>query len=59
VGALVYEIVRIYASAFAADIWQLLLGVFLLVIILFAPGGIMGIVDSLIGHARSARKILK
>jgi ABC-type branched-subunit amino acid transport system permease subunit len=59
VGALVYEMVRIYASAFAADIWQLLLGVFLLVIILFAPGGIMGIVDSLTGRVRPAGKVLK
>jgi ABC-type branched-subunit amino acid transport system permease subunit len=49
VGALIYEIVRVYASAFAADIWQMLLGAFLLIIILFAPGGIMGIVDRLIG----------
>lgn len=48
IGALIYEMVRIYASAFAADIWQLLLGVFLLIIILFAPGGIMGIFDRLI-----------
>lgn len=52
IGALVYEVVRIYASAFAGDIWQMLLGAFLLVIILFAPGGIMGIVDSLMRHGR-------
>lgn len=52
IGALIYEMVRIYASAFAADIWQLLLGVFLLIIILFAPGGIMGIFDRLIGRHR-------
>ncbi|KQI68789.1 branched-chain amino acid ABC transporter permease [Loktanella sp. 3ANDIMAR09] len=42
-GALAYEIVRAYAAAFAADIWQLVLGVFLLVVILFAPGGLAGI----------------
>lgn len=48
VGALVYEIVRVYASAFAGDVWQLVLGAFLLVIILFAPGGIMGIADGLL-----------
>ena len=50
IGALIYEIVRVYASAFAGDIWQLLLGSFLLVIILFAPGGIMGIADGLMGR---------
>ncbi|MFD0859043.1 branched-chain amino acid ABC transporter permease [Roseovarius aquimarinus] len=47
VGAAIYEIVRTYASAFAADIWQMVLGIFLLVIILFAPGGIAGIYNSL------------
>lgn len=55
IGALIYEIVRVYASAFAGDIWQMLLGGFLLVIILFAPGGIMGIADSLIGKAGRGR----
>ena len=51
VGALIYEMVRVYASAFAGDIWQMLLGAFLLVIILFAPGGIMGILDGLMRRA--------
>ena len=46
-GALAYEVVRSYASVFAADIWQLVLGVFLLVIILFAPGGLVGIYGGL------------
>lgn len=54
VGATVYEIVRTYASAFAADIWQMVLGVFLLVIILFAPGGLVGIVDNLLRGRRKA-----
>lgn len=59
VGALIYEIVRIYASAYAADIWQLLLGVFLLVIILFAPGGIMGILDRLLGRSKTTKERIK
>lgn len=42
-GALIYELVRTYASAYAGDVWQMLLGAFLLVIILFAPGGLVGI----------------
>ena len=46
VGAAIYEIVRTYASAFAADVWQMVLGGFLLIIILFAPGGIAGIYNS-------------
>ena len=46
VAAAIYEIVRTYASAFAGDIRQLVLGTFLLIIILFAPGGIAGIYNS-------------
>lgn len=49
-GALAYEIVRAYAAAFAADIWQLVLGVFLLVVILFAPGGLVGIFSGITGR---------
>ena len=46
-GSLVYELVRSYAAAFAADIWQMVLGVVLLLIILFAPKGLVGMYDSL------------
>jgi len=52
IGAAVYEVVRTYAAAFAADIWQMVLGGFLLVIILFAPGGLVGIFDTLTGRGR-------
>lgn len=47
VGAIIYEFVRTYASAFAGDVWQMILGGFLLVIILFAPGGVVGLYGSL------------
>ncbi len=43
VGALIYEAVRTYASAFAAGIWQMVLGVVLLVVILYAPSGVTGL----------------
>ena len=46
-GAVAYEVVRSYAAAYAADVWQLVLGGFLLVIILFAPGGLVGIYQGL------------
>ncbi len=46
-GSLVYELVRTYAAAFAADIWQMVLGVVLLLVILFAPRGLVGLYDSL------------
>lgn len=43
VGALVYELVRNYAAAFAADVWQMILGIVLLAVILFAAHGLVGI----------------
>lgn len=46
-GALIYEAVRTYASVYAGDVWQMILGGFLLIIILFAPGGLIGILQSL------------
>jgi ABC-type branched-subunit amino acid transport system permease subunit len=45
VGALVYEGVRIYASAFANDIWELILGLVIVGIILFAPRGLVGLIS--------------
>ncbi len=44
VGALIYEGVRIYASAFATDVWELILGLVIVAIILFAPRGVAGLV---------------
>ncbi|MFC7554573.1 hypothetical protein ACFQU7_23675 [Pseudoroseomonas wenyumeiae] len=37
-GAVVYELTRVYAAANVADAWQLILGSVLLLVILFAPG---------------------
>jgi branched-chain amino acid transport system permease protein len=56
VGAAIYEIVRTYASAFAGDVWQMVLGGFLLVIILFAPGGIAGIYNSLMDRIAGTKE---
>ncbi|MBL6455331.1 branched-chain amino acid ABC transporter permease [Belnapia sp. T6] len=42
-GATAFELVRVYAAAAVADAWQMILGGVLLVVILFAPGGIWGI----------------
>ncbi|NVO27297.1 branched-chain amino acid ABC transporter permease [Donghicola sp. C2-DW-16] len=47
VGALAYEFVKTYAAAFAADVWQLVLGAVLLVVILFAPSGLIGLSQTL------------
>jgi ABC-type branched-subunit amino acid transport system permease subunit len=42
-GAAVFESVRFYAAAHLADSWQLILGVVLIVIILYAPNGLVGL----------------
>lgn len=48
IGAITYELVRTYAAAFAADIWQMVLGFFLLGIILYASRGLYGLYDDLL-----------
>ncbi|MEM9439257.1 MAG: branched-chain amino acid ABC transporter permease [Pseudomonadota bacterium] len=48
VGALVYEMIRNYAVAFAAEFWQMILGLVLLGVILFAAHGLVGIYSGLI-----------
>ncbi len=53
-GAVAYELVRVYAAAAAADIWQLILGAVLLVVILFAPGGLWGLIAAALPRRRSA-----
>lgn len=53
-GALAYELVRSYSSAFAGNAWQAILGVTLLVIILFAPRGLVGFLDLVGPRARRA-----
>ncbi|NNM75152.1 branched-chain amino acid ABC transporter permease [Enterovirga aerilata] len=41
-GAFGYELTRTYAAALVADAWQMILGIVLLGVILFAPGGLWG-----------------
>ncbi|MEM1044969.1 MAG: branched-chain amino acid ABC transporter permease [Pseudomonadota bacterium] len=54
IGALVYEAVRTYASAFASDVWQMILGFFLLGIILYAPKGLIGLANRFLPARRAA-----
>lgn len=42
-GAAVFEFVRFFAAAKLANAWQLILGSVLIVIIMFAPGGVVGL----------------
>jgi branched-chain amino acid transport system permease protein len=48
-GASAYELVRVYAAASFADAWQMILGAVLLLVILFAPGGLWGMAARAIG----------
>lgn len=43
-GSLVYEVIRMYFAAAAAGVWQMLLGFMLLVIIMVAPEGLIGVI---------------
>lgn len=43
-GAAMFEIVRFLAAAKLANAWQLILGIVLIVIIMFAPSGLIGLV---------------
>lgn len=48
-GATAYELIRVYAAASFADAWQMILGASLLLVILFAPGGVWGMAARAVG----------
>lgn len=48
-GASAYELIRVYAAASFADAWQMILGAALLLVILFAPGGLWGMAARAVG----------
>ena len=54
IGATVFELVRNYAFKVSPYTWQLLLGTVLLVIILFAPGGIWSLLERFAARRRRA-----
>ena len=45
IGAAAYELIRTYAFAYAPNIWQLIMGGSLLLIIMFLPEGLWSLVD--------------
>jgi len=53
-GAAMFELVRVYAAASVADAWQMILGIVLLLVILFAPGGLWGILAGRLRRGRVA-----
>jgi branched-chain amino acid transport system permease protein len=52
-GAATFELVRIYAAATVADAWQMILGGVLLLVILFAPGGLWGVIAAALARRRA------
>lgn len=42
-GAAVFELVKLFAAAYMTGVWQLLLGATLIIVILVAPNGIVGL----------------
>lgn len=52
-GAIVYELVRVYAAAALPDAWQMVLGAVLLGIILFASRGLWGLYEDLLVRRRA------
>lgn len=53
-GAAAFELVRVYAAASVADAWQMILGAVLLLVILFAPGGLWGVISGFIRRRGAA-----
>ena len=56
IGALVYELLRTYAFEYAPEIWQLILGGSLLLIIMFLPDGLWSIRSEL-RNRRALREV--
>ena len=42
-GAVVFEVVKLFAAAYMTGIWQMLLGLTLIFVIILAPDGIVGL----------------
>ena len=45
-GAVVFEAVKLFAAAYMTGVWQLLLGSTLILVILVAPTGIVGLMNT-------------
>jgi ABC-type branched-subunit amino acid transport system permease subunit len=52
VGSIAFEFIRTYASKYMPEAWQTTLGVIMLLIILFLPGGLWTIYEATVGRGR-------
>lgn len=50
VGSIAFEFIRTYASKYFPNEWQMVLGIIMLAIILFRPGGLWAIYESLVAR---------
>ena len=44
-GAVVFEVVKLFAAAYMTGVWQMLLGLTLILVIILAPDGIVGLLN--------------
>lgn len=58
-GAIIYELIRTYAAKYSPYTWQMILGVIMLAIILFMPGGLWTIYEASAWRIREWRLSLK
>ncbi len=56
VGAIAFEFIRTYASKYFPNEWQMTLGIIMLAIILFRPGGLSAIYESLVARLGRGRR---
>jgi len=57
VGSIAFEFIRTYASKYFPNEWQMVLGIIMLAIILFRPGGLWAIYEEVVGRfGRRARE---
>lgn len=57
IGAIAFEFIRAYASKYFPNEWQMVLGIIMLAIILFRPGGLWAIFASLGPRRGGAREV--
>ena len=53
-GAAVFEAVKLFAAAFMTGVWQLILGITLIIVILVAPDGMVGLLQKRLSQAKDA-----
>jgi branched-chain amino acid transport system permease protein len=58
VGSIAFEFIRTYASKYVPEAWQTTLGVIMLLIILFLPGGLWTIYEAAVGRGRSRSEVI-